>query len=93
MDKRLLLTAAMPRTRALLSGHSRAIKAATLIMNCPQVANISCLQETQGFPNAVNEQKFPSVVLQPGSTYRHELVYKFHYSRLTAGPRGLAYSP
>lgn len=36
-----------------------------------------CL-ETQGFPNAVNEPGFPSVVLQPEDTYVHEVVYKFY---------------
>lgn len=36
-----------------------------------------CL-ETQGFPNAINEPRFPSVVLQPQDTYRHEIVYRFY---------------
>ncbi len=35
-----------------------------------------CL-ETQGFPNAVNEPKFPSVILRPGETYRQTTIYKF----------------
>ncbi|KAL2641419.1 hypothetical protein R1flu_009006 [Riccia fluitans] len=35
-----------------------------------------CL-ETQGFPNAINEPKFPSVVVQPGQTYRHVMLYRF----------------
>lgn len=35
-----------------------------------------CL-ETQGFPNAVNQQNFPTVVLRPGGEYRHVLVYQF----------------
>ncbi|CAK0761389.1 hypothetical protein CVIRNUC_002855 [Coccomyxa viridis] len=35
-----------------------------------------CL-ETQGFPNAVNEKAFPSVVLSPGEKYRHEVCYHF----------------
>ncbi|XP_076932317.1 uncharacterized protein LOC143597809 [Bidens hawaiensis] len=35
-----------------------------------------CL-ETQGFPNAVNEPIFPSVVVQPGEKYEHTMVYEF----------------
>jgi aldose 1-epimerase len=35
-----------------------------------------CL-ETQGFPNAVNEPAFPSVVVRPGEVYRHVLKYTF----------------
>ncbi|MDG1356614.1 MAG: galactose mutarotase [Akkermansiaceae bacterium] len=34
-----------------------------------------CL-ETQGFPDALNHPNFPSVVLQPGETYRHDLIWK-----------------
>eukprot|EP00959_Pyramimonas_sp_CCMP1952_P315649 6606529-Pyramimonas_sp.AAC.1 len=36
-----------------------------------------CL-ETQGFPNAVNNAAFPSVVVQPGETYRHTMVHRFY---------------
>ena len=36
-----------------------------------------CL-ETQGFPNAVNEPRFPSVIYRPGESYRHVMVYKFY---------------
>ncbi|KAL3701731.1 hypothetical protein R1sor_019753 [Riccia sorocarpa] len=35
-----------------------------------------CL-ETQGYPNAINEPKFPSVVVHPGQTYKHVMVYRF----------------
>lgn len=35
-----------------------------------------CL-ETQGFPNAINQPNFPSVVLRPGEAYRHVLAYQF----------------
>jgi len=35
-----------------------------------------CL-ETQGYPDAVNHPGFPSVILRPGSTYRHQCVYRF----------------
>lgn len=34
-----------------------------------------CL-ETQHFPNAVNEPRFASVILQPGKTYKHTCVYQ-----------------
>ncbi|KAG0583410.1 hypothetical protein KC19_3G133900 [Ceratodon purpureus] len=36
-----------------------------------------CL-ETQGFPNAVNEPRFPSIIYRPGETYRHVMVHKFY---------------
>ncbi|KAJ3682560.1 hypothetical protein LUZ60_015133 [Juncus effusus] len=35
-----------------------------------------CL-ETQGFPNAVNEGKFPSVVVRPGEKYKHTMLFEF----------------
>ena len=35
-----------------------------------------CL-EAQGFPNAVNQPNFPSVILRPGQTYRQTTLYKF----------------
>eukprot|EP00882_Tetradesmus_deserticola_P027102 GHRQ01029959.1.p1 GENE.GHRQ01029959.1~~GHRQ01029959.1.p1 ORF type:complete len:344 (+),score=115.79 GHRQ01029959.1:725-1756(+) len=45
----------------------------------PRFAGL-CL-ETQNFPDAINQPTFPSVVLQPGGTYKHQIVY-----RLTAPP-------
>ncbi len=33
--------------------------------------------ETQGFPNAVNEPRFPSCVLRPGETYHHVIRLRF----------------
>jgi aldose 1-epimerase len=36
-----------------------------------------CL-ETQHFPDSPNRPNFPSVVLRPGETYRHETVHKFY---------------
>lgn len=36
-----------------------------------------CL-ETQGFPDAINQPNFPSVVLGPGEEYRHVLEYEFY---------------
>ncbi|KAL8140881.1 hypothetical protein V2J09_006902 [Rumex salicifolius] len=35
-----------------------------------------CL-ETQGFPNAVNQGNFPSIVVRPGEKYQHTMVYEF----------------
>ncbi|MGK7952992.1 MAG: galactose-1-epimerase [Xenococcaceae cyanobacterium] len=35
-----------------------------------------CL-ETQHFPDSVNQPNFPSIILRPGETYRHIMVYKF----------------
>lgn len=35
-----------------------------------------CL-ETQGFPNAINQPAFPTVVLRPDERYRHETHYAF----------------
>lgn len=35
-----------------------------------------CL-ETQGFPNAINQPNFPSVVVQPGEKYRHTMLFEF----------------
>ncbi len=35
-----------------------------------------CL-ETEGFPNAPNQEGFPSAVLRPGETYRHVMIHKF----------------
>ena len=33
--------------------------------------------EPQHFPDSPNEAKFPAVILHPGETYRHTLVYRF----------------
>jgi aldose 1-epimerase len=33
--------------------------------------------ETQHFPNAVNEPRFPSVILRPGATFESRTVYRF----------------
>lgn len=33
--------------------------------------------ETQHFPDAINHDNFPSVVLKPGDEYKHTCVYKF----------------
>ena len=34
--------------------------------------------ETQRYPDAPNQASFPSVVLEPGQTYKHTCVYKFY---------------
>ncbi|XP_057767408.1 uncharacterized protein LOC130987764 isoform X2 [Salvia miltiorrhiza] len=36
----------------------------------------ACL-ETQGFPNAINQPNFPSVVVQPGEKYSHSMLFEF----------------
>jgi aldose 1-epimerase len=33
--------------------------------------------ETQHFPDSVNQPKFPSIILHPGSVYQTETIYKF----------------
>ncbi|XP_077234569.1 uncharacterized protein LOC143876758, partial [Tasmannia lanceolata] len=35
-----------------------------------------CL-ETQGFPNAINQPNFPSVVVEPGEKYKHSMLFEF----------------
>ncbi|XP_037816393.1 galactose mutarotase [Lucilia sericata] len=35
-----------------------------------------CL-ETQKYPDAVNHPNFPSIILNPGECYNHEVIYKF----------------
>ncbi len=30
----------------------------------------------QGFPDAINQPGFPSIVLRPGETYKHDIVYR-----------------
>ncbi|XP_021843290.2 uncharacterized protein [Spinacia oleracea] len=35
-----------------------------------------CL-ETQGFPNAINQPNFPSVVVEPGKKYQHSMLFEF----------------
>ncbi|CAI9113686.1 OLC1v1014337C1 [Oldenlandia corymbosa var. corymbosa] len=36
----------------------------------------ACL-ETQGFPNAINQPNFPSVVVRPGEKYEHSMLFEF----------------
>ncbi|EPS66431.1 aldose 1-epimerase family protein, partial [Genlisea aurea] len=36
-----------------------------------------CCLETQGFPNAINESRFPSVVVRPGEKYKHSMLFEF----------------
>lgn len=35
-----------------------------------------CL-ETQAYPNAVNQESFPSAILKPGQVYNHKTVHRF----------------
>ncbi|KAJ0987399.1 hypothetical protein J5N97_005755 [Dioscorea zingiberensis] len=35
--------------------------------------------ETQGFPNSVNQDTFPSQIVNPGEVYKHTMVYKFSF--------------
>ncbi|KMZ59492.1 Aldose 1-epimerase [Zostera marina] len=35
-----------------------------------------CL-ETQGFPNAINQPNFPSIVIKPGEKYKHTMLFEF----------------
>ena len=35
-----------------------------------------CL-ETQGFPNAINQPNFPSIVVEPGEKYQHTMLFEF----------------
>ncbi|CAA2957033.1 aldose 1-epimerase [Olea europaea subsp. europaea] len=35
-----------------------------------------CL-ETQGFPNAINQSNFPSIVVQTGEKYKHSMMFEF----------------
>ena len=45
-----------------------------------------CL-EPQGFPDAPNKPGFPSVVLKPGETYRHTIVFRFSTKEEVASRR------
>merc|ERR1711879_564178 len=38
-----------------------------------------CL-ETQGYPDAVNHPNFPSVIVNPGKSYKHYMLFKFSTS-------------
>ncbi|KAI4329986.1 hypothetical protein MLD38_028304 [Melastoma candidum] len=35
-----------------------------------------CL-ETQGFPNAINQENFPSVIVRPSEKYKHTMLFEF----------------
>lgn len=36
-----------------------------------------CCLETQHFPDSANKPEWPSIILQPGETYRHTCIYAF----------------
>jgi aldose 1-epimerase len=40
-------------------------------------ARVGLCLEPHGFPNALNEPAFPSIMVQPGETYRHDTRYSF----------------
>jgi aldose 1-epimerase len=40
-------------------------------------ARVGLCLEPHGFPNALNEPTFPSIMVQPGETYRHDTRYLF----------------
>lgn len=42
------------------------------------VKHSSFCVETEKFPDAMNHEEFPSVILQPGEKYSHEVIYRFH---------------
>ncbi|XP_021689531.1 uncharacterized protein LOC110671389 isoform X2 [Hevea brasiliensis] len=33
--------------------------------------------ETQGFPNAINQPNFPSIIVHPGEKYKHTMLFEF----------------
>ena len=35
-----------------------------------------CL-ETQGYPNAINQPNFPSILVEPGQVYHHRMLFRF----------------
>lgn len=43
----------------------------------PYAQHSACCLETQGYPDAVNQSQFPSVILQPGKTYQEFCTYRF----------------
>ena len=47
------------------------------LADAPHVQHNAIALETQGYPDAVNQAHFPSVVLRPGEIYRHVASYDF----------------
>lgn len=43
----------------------------------PYYASAGIALETQGFPDAVNNERFPSILIAQGETYRHLTEYRF----------------
>ena len=41
------------------------------------IKHVALTLETQHYPDAPNQAKFPSTLLKPGETYKHTTVYKF----------------
>lgn len=48
-------------------------------------ARVGLCLEPHGFPNALNEPAFPSIMVQPGETYRHDTRYTFALAQESDG--------
>ena len=46
-------------------------------LNTPFAPRSGICLEAQGFPDAPNQTNFPSITLQPGTTYRQRTIYEF----------------
>ena len=46
-------------------------------LNTPFAPRSGICLEAQGFPNAPNQSNFPSITLEPGTTYRQRTIYQF----------------
>ncbi len=46
-------------------------------LNTPFAPRSGICLEAQGFPNAPNQRNFPSITLEPGTTYRQRTIYRF----------------
>jgi aldose 1-epimerase len=46
-------------------------------LNIPFEPRSGICLEAQGFPDAPNQPNFPSITLEPGSTYRQRTIYQF----------------
>ena len=44
---------------------------------CPQTKQAAFCLETQTMPDSVNRTNFNDVILNPGETYEHTVVYQF----------------
>ena len=46
-------------------------------LNAPFAPRSGLCLEAQGFPDAPNQPNFPSIILEPGTTYRQRTIYQF----------------